>query len=508
MLEKFIKKDKNEELEQILDEKNIEEQAKNLLQGILYKVEVSYKDYKKVKVTKKTKDQYIEELLRDIQNGCHQIQIVKPTKKLENNEIQEELEKNKFYIDKYNIITYPMEKKILYAIEKVSNYKKIVNTKYGVVSDALSNFINTGKNVDRIEPFRDFNGWSWTTLKNEVENISANLVYQTIRILLGEDFLDGWCQDIDGIIDYVQIFKEELSKQYNEMIVNQIYEKLEQIAIINECEENSKYKKVIVDLLQDINNKITIYENTKENTQRITDEKKQASKEIKNIEKILSQESRIKQEYERINAQVDLQHKIFSIKVLKQKLINQKQQLLNKIEECNYLLNPSNYIKEKNKLIKQKECLEVINATQEQKEKVLIEFIKLFLECFWMQIHKEIDAEIISQKIYIWRYFLILPFNTQKQIKDIEQLQETIEKIGKYLIKLAEEKKVIVQVPYEIMKHVFTTRIIVLEELYYKITTEFEKYYVQIFDENISEEKFEFIPNEKIKINKKIKIFI
>ena len=110
MLEKFIKKDKNEELEQILDEKNIEEQAKNLLQGILYKVEVSYKDYKKVKVTKKTKDQYIEELLRDIQNGCHQIQIVKPTKKLENNEIQEELEKKKFYIDKYNIITYPMEK--------------------------------------------------------------------------------------------------------------------------------------------------------------------------------------------------------------------------------------------------------------------------------------------------------------------------------------------------------------------------------------------------------------
>ena len=83
MLEKFIKKDRNEELEQILDEKNIEEQAKNLLQGILYKVEVSYKDYKKTKITKITKDQYIEEILRDIHRKCNQIKIVKPTQKIE-----------------------------------------------------------------------------------------------------------------------------------------------------------------------------------------------------------------------------------------------------------------------------------------------------------------------------------------------------------------------------------------------------------------------------------------
>ena len=48
MLEKIIKKDKNEELEKVLEEKMIDEQAKNLLQGILYKIEVSYKDYKKV----------------------------------------------------------------------------------------------------------------------------------------------------------------------------------------------------------------------------------------------------------------------------------------------------------------------------------------------------------------------------------------------------------------------------------------------------------------------------
>ena len=47
MFKKIIKKDKNEELERILDGKQIDEQARNLLQGILYKIEVSYKDYQK-----------------------------------------------------------------------------------------------------------------------------------------------------------------------------------------------------------------------------------------------------------------------------------------------------------------------------------------------------------------------------------------------------------------------------------------------------------------------------
>ena len=45
----LIKKDYNAELEEILEHKKINEQAKNLLQGILYKIEVSYKDYQKVK---------------------------------------------------------------------------------------------------------------------------------------------------------------------------------------------------------------------------------------------------------------------------------------------------------------------------------------------------------------------------------------------------------------------------------------------------------------------------
>ena len=121
MLEKFIKKDKNEELEKILEEKKIEEHAKNLLQGILYKIEVSYKDYKKAKAIKTTEREYIEELLRDIQRNCNKINIIKPSETIGDKKEQAGLEKKQYYINNDEIYVYPIETKLLYAIETISN---------------------------------------------------------------------------------------------------------------------------------------------------------------------------------------------------------------------------------------------------------------------------------------------------------------------------------------------------------------------------------------------------
>ena len=91
----------------------------------------------------------------------------------------------------------------------------------------------------------------------------------------------------------------------------------------------------------------------------------------------------------------------------------------------------------------------------------------------------------------------------------LEARIKEILKTENLLVKKAIENKVIANnVPFEVMIHVFKTRIITLEELYYKITKETEKYYIQIFDENVSEEKFEIKQIEKTKKNKKIKIFI
>ena len=100
---------------------------------------------------------------------------------------------------------------------------------------------------------------------------------------------------------------------------------------------------------------------------------------------------------------------------------------------------------------------------------------------------------------------MLLPFNLEKDIKDVETLQKTILDTQKILVQKAIKQKVITDVPFEIMTHVFETRIIILEELYNKITVKEGKYYVQLFEEKV---KFEIAPVEKTSIKIKIKILI
>jgi len=503
----LIKKDKNAELEKILARKKIDEQAKNLLQGILYKIEASYKDYQIVKSKKQTEEKYLIEMLTNIDKRCNTIKVVKPSQNLADEEIQKELEKSKFYVGD-EIVSYPIEEKILYAIEKKSRYPKILNNKYEEATIAVSEVINIGKNMDRVEVLRDFNGWSWTTINKEIENIQANLIYQTLQIILGEEFLDNWCQDKDGIIDYLEKFVEEMTLQYGEKIAKSQKELLLQIAIANTVRVNDKYAKNIEEKIKNIDEEVNKYEDTDKKIAEMTNRKKQLLQELNEIEKIISQNTRLKIEYEKRNQEESKDKKIFNIRILKKQLENKKYDILEQIEQNNYLLKPLNYLEEKYKLLEKKSMLQQTQKTQEQMEKMLIQYIENFLKCFKIIINKTKQEEEIYQLFYKFRYFMLLPFDSEKSIKDIQQLEKSILETENKLVQKAIEKKVIAKVPFEIIKHIFKTRIIILEDLNYKITKKEEKYYVQIFDENISEEKFEITPVEKMKINRKIQIFI
>lgn len=503
----LIKKDKNAELEKILEQKKVNEQAKNLLQGILYKIEVSYKDYKKVKAKKQTEEKYVEKLIENIEKRCNKINVIKLSQKLADEEIQKELEKNKFYVGD-EIVSYPIEEKILYAIEKKSRHNKILNNKYEETTVAISDIINTGKNIDRTEVLRDFNGWSWTTINKEIENIEANLIYQSLQIILGEEFLDNWCEDKDGIIDYLELFVEEISEKYGEKIANKLRDLLIKIAMANMLKKNEQFAKKITNKIEQIDKEIQKYGDTEQNIIEVSNNKKKLLQKLNQIEKILGQESKLKEEYQKANEEASTKQKIISLKSFKKQLYNEKQELLEQIDKNSYLLNPINYMNEKNKLVEKREQLQLILNSKEQGDELLIEFIENFLKCFEILIKNTNDEDEILMLIYRFRYFMLLPFDLKKSIKDIEQLQKRILEIEKKLVQKAIQKKVITDVPFEIMRHLFESRIIILEDLYYKITRNSEKYYVQIFDESVSGEKFEITQVEKTKINKKIKIFI
>lgn len=500
MFKKIIKKDKNEELERILDGKQIDEQARNLLQGILYKIEVSYKDYQKVKAIEQTEEQYVDELIMNIKKNCNKIQVVKVSQKLEDEELDKQLKERKFIFKEDGIISYPIEEKLLYAIEKKSNNKKILNSKYEEATIAVSDFINVGKNIDRLEVLRDFNGWSWTTIKKEIESIDANLIYQCLQILFGKEFMDNWIQDKDGIIDYFEAMTNE-GKKYGKQTIERVKELLIKIAMINGVKENKEFSDQISKKLKEVKKELKVYEDTETNIERLSENRRKAMKQLKDIEKILRQESRLMVEYEKRN-------NVFDIKVLKKEFSDKRSKLLNEISEYNYLLNPMNYMKEKKKLEDEKARLDIKRTTKKQKEELIAEFIEIFLKCFNIKIKESIEQEEIVKLIYQFRYFMCLPYDLESNVKDIKKFEEDIEKTEKLLAQKAIDNKVINKIPFEVMQHILETRIIVLEELYYKVEQEEEKYYVQIFDENITEEKFEIKSIEKIKLNKKIKIFI
>ena len=63
LLEKFVKKDYNNELEKVLEKKTYAENVKSILLSVLYKLETSYKDYKQVKQDVVTKEELIENVI-------------------------------------------------------------------------------------------------------------------------------------------------------------------------------------------------------------------------------------------------------------------------------------------------------------------------------------------------------------------------------------------------------------------------------------------------------------
>ena len=68
LFSKFNANEYNDKLEKILEQKKFSSETKNLLLSMLYKIENSFADYKKVKALEITKEQFIERILYIIEN--------------------------------------------------------------------------------------------------------------------------------------------------------------------------------------------------------------------------------------------------------------------------------------------------------------------------------------------------------------------------------------------------------------------------------------------------------
>lgn len=122
--------------------------------------------------------------------------------------------------------------------------------------------------------------------------------------------------------------------------------------------------------------------------------------------------------------------------------------------------------------------------------------------------------------IYEFRYFLMLPYDEKNYLGQTKEMEKEVEELTKEVLEKAHQMKVIErfskqkEMDYMLLKHIFQTRNINLEEIEIKLGKEKDKYSIQVFEENGMEEKIE-IPNPEIinkkdlaiRFNKKVKVF-
>lgn len=482
-------KDYNNELEKILESKLFSFDVKNLLLSMLYKIENAYKDYEKVKVEVPSKREYINNLLTIIKEKCLKIFLVKS-----GTEEAKELEENNllYKIDKKNgeIVCFQNEFIILTAILELDAVPNSAKLPYEYMEKPLAQIIQTGEIDSKIEVIRDFNGWSWDIDIKRIKDIKSNYIYNTMLLLYGEkniNFIKS--NELNALVSKIAIKKYLLAG--------------------NDAEYNEQFEKIRNKKQERLN----LFDNKKDFINQITGEKKEYTKQIEKIDKILNNNELLKKEYYARNEKLPNKEKIFSVSYLVGILDKERIDLINKIDECNKLILPKEFVEQKSKL---EEEVNFLNSIIESDENAnFVELANLFLEKVIENIQKitEENKQKLIKWIYKIRYFRYIPVNQTKYVKDVEELQQSFEKIIKYIIKKAQELKVWdnfsenADLTYTILKEIFDTKMICLQNLNLQCSYENKELCVEYYDDTIIENKIK-IQIDNVKIKKKIKLFI
>ena len=180
-------KDYNAELDTILDKKYFSSNVKNLLLNLVYKLEISYKDFEVVKKCVRTKEEFFNELIENIRLYCDNVKTVEPDsdqakmlKKHSVNALTNTKERS--------ILCYPTELALLYAISDISPKYFYMDSKI-LVKNRFQTALVNGYIYNNTEILRDFSGWSWDRTYPRKFEYTDNLIYYNLQVILGEKFL-------------------------------------------------------------------------------------------------------------------------------------------------------------------------------------------------------------------------------------------------------------------------------------------------------------------------------
>ncbi len=511
LLEKFVKKDYNNDLEEVFAKKNFPEEVKNLLQDSLYKTENAYKDYEIVKKNVISIDKYIQNIINAVNISCDEIELIRP----------EPGQKETYSIDKENkkIVCFPSPKQLLYAINSIQKFEDIIRIEPNFINVALTNTINLGSIVNAVEPIRDFNGFSWFPAF-DIENYYYNLIYQDLIILSNNKLIDEWVNKNDEMVDYLDLFNEDLEKKYGKKYQKEILELLKTISILLEMNRDKKYKTELTKEKKEIKKELEEMEDKSKYLEEISKLKKRIEKNVKTIDITLNDKEKLSKEYEKRNKDFPLEQKIFSKNVLKKIMAKEREEYLLELRKCNDKIKSKNFIKYKKENEYKAQYLKLAGIKDLEKEifETIMFLQKRVLQAIKYKIKNAKSREEITKIIYEIRYFNLIPFDGKNRICDLSKLKRMISTTQNIAIEKAYELKDFKDIfkdkskNINILKYMFKLKIIRLEDVGFKLIKENDEIFVQFYDDNVLDEKFkidtEIVPRElKIRFNKRVKVF-
>ena len=497
-------KDYNIELDEILDMKYFSSNIKNLLLSMVYKIEISYVDFKEVKRCVRTKEDFLNEIIETIRLYCDNVKIVEPdsdqAKMLIKNKVKaltNEVERS--------ILVYPTEQALLYALSEISPKYFFVNQDFPVKAE-LQNMLVNGYVHNNMEILTDFSGWSWDKTFDKKFNYIDNLIYQNLLIILGEKFLYEWRTYGSTRRDFLTEAKKYIKFfTGNEKYLNSLYKVMYLKA--DKKEELTKTLRENIKLLKKMNDKESYIQELKLKKQKL-------QRKIDRFETVVADESLLEKEFIKANAKLEDSKKIKSLKKYKKIIETESEKYQKEIYDIEFLLKPENYTKKKEILKKSYE----LYVDKDTLDNAIIESQINFLHFLERKLSKMKTRDEIIDLLYELRYYRTLKISKDLFVKDVEEIESTVDKILKkaitMLCKLGAIKIISMDINlnFEIIKYALDTKIMELEKIKLYFDQDENGLIIKVFDKDIIEKqgrKRVDISKKtlEVKLKRKIKLF-
>lgn len=507
-------KDYNYILDKILEEKNFSEDATNLLLNMIYKIEVSYKDYAQIKGVFQKQNEFIDEIIDIISKNCNQLFLIDP----KNEEVKLLREKNVLALTdekEKRIYAYPTELAILYGLIDIRPKYFYIPKKYYFLKQEFQNILVQGTILNKTEVIRNFNGWSWNFAEDANIDQVSNIVYQVIRILIDEDFLNAWESDTSPKRDYINEMKKEFAEYYGEENSRRLYLSMARLIVTKSVMKNRQ--KIREEFVRIVN----AYENMKDKNQyifTISNERKKIISEIEYKDRILNDKDLMFKEFERRNNILSEDKSILNISMLADIIQKEKDNSFKRMEQLNELVKPMNYANLKSELSEKIRIMSVVDERKNIRD-YEIAFLKDVITCLAYNIEKMSSKEEIIDIIYKMRYFRKIRVTESEKVEDIPQLFNDITQILKYTITKGCKEKVFnifckdIEYNYQIIDVALNTAISNYEDIDIALKIEDDFLKVTVYDNEVidKQEEIKFPLTSKdlsIRQNKPVPMYV